>query len=197
MRPIIRNLLLVGLAWGTEFHLQGKDSFIAIGPEGSRAFLYSGCETPAAVQWIAPQSFETVEDPWPHGGGDVSLYMSNVPYTCAESSINEPCAPFTGEEDYPALFFCHFTGSGGNTTVGPLQASSNFTYHPNGAFQSGSVFVSCPLPAYSEFQRVSQYEGPDGYAEATVTLTHGAIPLDFQGFSNDNVIAFGTPPTPT
>ena len=57
---MIRFFLLVEMAWGGELHVQGSNSFIAVGTPGSRLFLNSACEGEPFIVSIEPLTIQDV-----------------------------------------------------------------------------------------------------------------------------------------
>jgi len=166
-------ILLFEVARFGEFRVEGSDSRIA-----------SHCENkPPHFSWITPRHFEIS----PETTGHVTAHLRQVPSTCTNSRIDEPCA--TGLAHSPKLFYCHYDGPSGQTTVGPLNATPQ--YHSDGALSQVLVTLICPLANYTEMHRVAA-----GNGTVRLSVTHSipnapvATSIPFQGLADGDTITF-------
>jgi len=170
-------ILLFEVARFGEFRVEGSDSRIA-----------SHCENkPPHFSWITPRHFEIS----PETTGHVTAHLRQVPSTCTNSRIDEPCA--TGLAHSPKLFYCHYDGPSGQTTVGPLNATPQ--YHSDGALSQVLVTLICPLANYTEMHRVAA-----GNGTVRLSVTHSipnapvATSIPFQGLADGDTITFSADP---
>jgi len=133
------------------------------------------------------------------------VHLRNVPASCTASSIREPCAAGTGEDEYPALFFCEYSGAGGVTIVGPIRAQREYDFFPSGSvIEHVRVFLHCPLPMYGDLINAAAYVGDASDAVVSLNITHFApssggdasLAVGFDGIPDGNAIRFVSLPAP-
>ena len=180
---------------GSALRLAGSESQIVF---GDGAVLSAACSASARVKWISPQEIQELLPSHQYLGvhPNITVYLLGVPPTCANAEIDTPCAGGS----VPPLFFCNYAGQRGDTVaLGPYlahRASDVF----EGRAMGVQVHLVCPLPAYTDVQKITNDEAPELRLELTYLAPAGAATakaIPFAGLADGNVIkilAMAPPP---
>ena len=101
----------------------------------------------------------------------------------------------------PSRFFCTFTGSSDEVTIGPLRASLIETRFESGELLSVDSTLACPLPNLEEAFRISGGAYWGTTAEVNVTVKYGDASssdsthtIQFAGIAGGNRLLLSLPP---
>jgi len=180
-------VLQLHLALGAVLQLAGETNYIdfdGAGPNGA-ARVHASCANEAAsIGWAHPTEFAVA------AGADtffeasvateslrsnnVTIQLRSVAPTCVNAAANQPCAPDDPREK--PLFWCVYTGPGGEATVGPLSPDT-FLAEKHGLRLSVGVRLSCPHPPLDELLRLSADGGLGSVFSLELTARYG-VPAD-------------------
>ena len=111
--------------------------------------------------------------------GTLLLMLINIPVTCAQSPITEPCAHAGADDMHPSTFFCGFTPEGAAATEWsePTRALSTRVATD---VDARSSHVECTLP-------LSLMNGSSPLSNVAVSLKHYAPTADTHTFDQDAI----------
>lgn len=189
----------VAAVLGSNVFMKGVDSQLHIGD----SCLSSCSASRASVSYLHPRTFVN------YPGQTVRVHLSNVQSPCAGSPLRTPCAPSAAETNYPALYHCTWVNPsdlGNEVTVAVAQQAVSTELSSSGGTLLGfGVHVDCPVPSWSEFEALVQYDpASSGAWGITLRLHHFGPPDDadamlipFEGLKGGDVVKFGiTAPSP-
>ena len=164
---------------GATLRVAGEQAQIRMGQglAGTAVIQASCAADEPTVQYFAPMAFDT----FPNSAMTVRARLRNVPASCTQASINQPCASSDPDCEHalqesissslpatnptksltavgllailtdPALFYCRWRGPDGAATLGPLRAIISAEEHA-GHLLALAVDVFCPPPSWADFQ---------------------------------------------
>ena len=191
-------LAVVG-SFASTLEMKGSNSRIQM--NGASLQVSSSSAYTPSVHSFWPNSFEGSR----FGEGEiVRAHFRNLPPTCEDSTIDQPCASANDTFRHAKHLYCEWEGPGGTAHTGPFAAA----YTMNAAIYSLSGTVStwleCHMPSWSEFKRIAQHVDPlNGFKLINLTLavkhfapmTHeqtleSTAPLDYKGVVDGQRILF-------
>lgn len=196
MRALL-SLLLLQQAAGGALNLEGSDSSINFKSASSTARLTASCEgVGPAVFHITPNEVTFQFDGSP-SNNIFKVRLGNVGPCSGISSLRQPCA--TTASQWPALFSCTYTGTQGQTTVGPLRADIEIEEVMN--INLGTLsYLECPLPSIEDLADISPaFDGsPVKISLAIKHFPDVGIPYDgVPGGSEITLLNLPAPPPPS
>lgn len=146
-------LLLVTLSLASRLSLHGSGSDIIM----NDAILTASCAN-ARMPKIRLLDVSGVRwgfsDP-----GTITAWLINVPTTCIDKEIDEPCASQDSIE--PALFFCHYRGQRGLATAPHPVRAEVLEVNVGSTTVGLQPVVKCPIPLESELKQALAIDGSD------------------------------------
>ena len=161
--------------------------------EMNGAKLRSWCTTDesAEVLGMTPTEFRGIV------GGNVTVLFRNVPATCVNSPISQPCAESLGI--LPPLFQCHLNGPGGSFSTAEDRAFTRVVKPTEGSSDlilGTAIVMSCPLPPHETLVSVAGYQGETGEAWVHLNITYSGVEIPFAGVPDGSRIHFLELPKP-
>ena len=155
--------------------------------EMNGAKLRSWCTTDesAEVLGMTPTEFRGIV------GGNVTVLFRNVPATCVNSPISQPCAESLGI--LPPLFQCHLNGPGGSFSTAEDRAFTRVVKPTEGSSDlilGTAIVMSCPLPPHETLVSVAGYQGETGEAWVHLNITYSGVEIPFAGVPDGSRIHF-------
>ena len=139
-RLVLALFVRLTLVHTAELALAGTNNAVVYGSGNDEVRLTATCSSSATPSWtsVMPQ---VVDVPTLDSLGNLTVWLKDVPVSCINAALSTPCA--SHRAGLPALFKCHFSGSGGEETTGPFRAQTEEFLTSTGSLLGIETFLDC------------------------------------------------------
>ena len=181
-----RRLSLLVLAASCAAQQLSRRPQLRFGPSATLSASCAGDEH-SYVKYISPRKLSAVVSGHGIYPSTVRARLMNVPHTCLDSSIDEPCAS-NYEPEHPKLWACKWAAAAqaAEEETTALAANTTILEDARGNLLGYQVFLDCPAPTRSFLGRIYTGENAEDIAIRLSVLYRGRL-IPFSGVDDGDV----------